>query len=243
MRVETPIAAVAVIASLPFGAIAHPKLPIDLNLDGAPNITAPFVEKTTYVISMKDATQLSARQRFLSGSSTNNARISFTSPLSGEENSLGRSPSELIIELKRLSGLTWAQISGVFGVESRALHYWKAGNSVSAENHQKLGSSVAMLRFIDRGTAEENKRLLLSKASNGETLLELLKSGETQTAMNLAGRGAGRISFGRVLTEEARAKNGSPNVISSENTDYVEIQPLQRLAKRKVKFQRKATKV
>lgn len=242
MRVESPIAAAAIIASLPFGAIAHPRPPVDMPLEEAPGIAAPFAERTTYIISVQDAAHLSKRQQFLSGSSTEGARISFTASIPEGESHSERSPSELIVELKRLSGLTWAQISDVFDVDSRALHYWKAGKPVSAENHQKLGSATAMLRFIDRGTAEENKLLLLSKARYGKTLLELVKAGEFQTVMDLAGKGAGRVTFGRTLTDEARARNASPNVTTSDNLEGAEVQPIQRHAKRKVKFQRKETK-
>lgn len=239
MRVESPIAAAAIVASLPFGAIAHPRLPVDLPPEEAPGIATPFVEKTTYIISVQDAAHLSKRQQFLSGSSTESARISFTASMPDGEGPSELSPSELIVELKRFSGLTWAQISDIFEVDSRALHYWKAGNPVSAENHQKLGSAVAMLRFVDRGTAEENKRLLLSNARDGKTLLELMKAGEFQAVMDLVGKGAGRVSFGRTLTDEARLKNASQSYQpSADVSERVEAELLQRPQTRRKKIRR-----
>ena len=45
-----------------------------------------------------------------------------------------------------------------------------------------------------------------------------------------------------VISEEARARNASPNVAPSGNIDDVEVQPIRRQAKKKVKFQRKTTK-
>ncbi|MFV1528754.1 MULTISPECIES: hypothetical protein [unclassified Phaeobacter] len=239
MRVESPIAAAAIVASLPFGAVAHPRLPFDLPLEEAPRIAAPFSEKTTYIISVQDAAQLSKRQQLLSGSSTESARVSFKASMPDDGTLSERSPSELIVELKRLSGLTWAQISDVFEVDSRALHYWKAGKRVSAENHQKLGSAVAMLRFIDRGTAEENKQLLLSNEKDGNTLLELMKVGEFQAIMDIAGKGAGRVSFGRTLTDDARLKNSSQGYQpSAEVSERVEVELLERPQTRRKKLRR-----
>ena len=241
MTVERSIAAAAIVASLPFGALAHQRHPIDIPANEGPEVAAPFIEKTTYSISVEDAAQLSIRQRFLSGSSSDSVRISFTAPKTDTERFLERTPSDLIIELKRVSGLTWAQISDVFGVDSRALHYWKAGKPVSAENHQKLGRAVAMLHHIDRGTAEENKRLLLSEARGGKTFLEFAKAGDFQSILELAGKGSGRVTFGHKLSEEARSLSASPNFAPVDEGDDVEVQPIQRLAKKKVKFQRKPT--
>src|SRR5918996_4642559 len=40
----------------------------------------------------------------------------------------------LVLELHRLSGLTWAQLASVFGVDRRAIHFWAAGRPMSAGN-------------------------------------------------------------------------------------------------------------
>jgi hypothetical protein len=239
MRVENSFTAVALLASLPLGAIAQPRLPIEMPHGEMAGIAAPFSEKATYVISAKTAAHISKWQSILSGTSSYGERISITATTDEVISSAERTSSELIVELKRVSGLTWAQISEVFDVNARALHYWKVGKPVSAENHQKLGGAVAMLRFIDRGTGEENKLLLLSEARDGKTFLELMKVGEFQSIMDLASKGAGRISFGTSLTEEARARNAFPEFSpSQELSDEAEVELLERPQTRRKKIRR-----
>lgn len=237
MRVQGPIAALAM--CLPAVAIGHPGLSRIMPHNDEPGTAAPFAEKPTVSISVDEVIQLFRRQEILSGSSSDGSRVFVAAETSNESALAEHTPSELIVELKRLSGLTWSQISDIFGVDSRALHYWKAGKPVSAENHQKLGGAVTMLRFIDRGTGEENKRLLLSEAHNGKTFLELMKVGEFQSIMDLASEGAGRISFGTSLTEEARARNAFPEFSPSQKlSDEAEVELLERPQTRRKKIRR-----
>jgi len=237
MGVQGSIAAVAM--CFPVGAIGHPGHSSIMSHIDEPSISAPFAEKPTFSISAGEVVQLFKRQEILSGSSSDGSRLVFAEEISNESATAEHTPSELIVELKRLSGLTWAQISEVFDVKTRALHYWKVGKTVSAENHQKLGGAVAMLRFIDRGTGEENKLLLLSEARDGKTFLELMKGGEFQSIMDLASEGAGRISFGTSLTEEARARNAFPEFSpSQELTDEAEVALLERPQTRRKKIRR-----
>ncbi|PID35450.1 MAG: hypothetical protein CR958_00140 [Rhodobacterales bacterium] len=214
MRVQGSITAMAL--CLPVSAIGHTSLPEVIPHENQPGIAAPFVEKTRISISAQDAIQMLKWQEVRSGTSPEGIRVSIAADEGAAGTSVESTPSELIVKLKRLSGLTWAQISEIFGVKPRALHYWKTGEAVSGEHHEKLGAMVAMLRFIDRGTKEENKRLLLSEAVDGKTFFELMKGGSLQAIRDRAGEGIGRVSFGTVLTEEARAKNAPLEYSPSE---------------------------
>ncbi|WP_373928126.1 hypothetical protein [Pseudooceanicola nitratireducens] len=223
---------------LPVGAIGHPNFSEVIPHENQPGIAAPFLEKTRVSISTEDAIQLLKWQKLRSGTSSEGIRISVAAD-EGAIEAIVESPSELTVELKRLSGLTWAQVSEVFNVKPRAIHYWKAGEPVSGENHEKLGAVVAMLRFIDRGTMEENKRLLLSEAVDGKTFFELMKDGAFQAIRDRAGEGIGRVSFGAVITEEARAKNAPLEYSPSEDlSDESEVELMARPKTRRKSIRR-----
>jgi hypothetical protein len=240
MRVQGSITAMAL--CLPVGAIGHPNIPEVIPSESQPRIAAPFLEKTRISISTEDAIQMLKWQEFRSGTSSEGVRVSVAVNESAVDARAESTPSELIVELKRLSGLTWAQVSEVFGVKPRALHYWRAGEPVSGENHERLGAVVAMLRFIDRGTREENKRLLLSEAVDGKTFFELAKEGELQAIRDHAGEGIGRVSFGAVLTQEARAKNAPLEYLPSEElSDEAEVDLMVRPKTRRKSIRRAGT--
>ena len=237
MRVQGPITAAAL--CFPAGAIGHPSLPVVIQHDDQPSITVPFAEKMRISISAEDAVQLLKWQGIFSGTSPDNTRVSIATDDSVTEASTETAPSELIVDLKRLSGLTWAQISEVFEVNQRTLHYWKAGETLSAEHHEKLGTVIATLRFIDRGTEEENRRLLLSEAVDGKTFFELIKEGAYQAIRDRAGEGIGRVSFGATLTEEARAKNSPLKYSPSEELSHeVEVELMARPKTRRKSIRR-----
>lgn len=238
MRIEHSITAAALIA-LPLGAYGQPRFPLEILQNEEPEIAAPFVEKLTYVISAENAVHHKKWQSVLSSTSSYGERISVTTPTEVTIGSSERTPSELIADLKRFSGLTWGQISEVFDVKERTLHYWKAGKTISAEHHQQLGAAVAMINFVDRGTAEENRRLLLSEARDGKTFADLMKSSDFQSIMELAGEGVGRISFGTSITKEARSKNAFPEYSpSTELSNEVDVEISERPQTRRKKIRR-----
>lgn len=144
------------------------------------------------------ASQSSASHEALSISDTNDVTNDFTNA----ENS-----ASLVAELRRLSGLTWAEIASVFGVSKRAPFHWASGNKVSAENHKRLGELVALLNHVDRGSAYENRNLLLGTSVHGKTLLELLKERSDEAFREAAGKGTGRASLPNKLSSDADSLN------------------------------------
>ena len=139
-------------------------------------------------------------------------------------------PAELVCELRRISGLTWAQIAEIFCVSARAPYLWASGNTVSAENHKRLGQVTTALRFVDRGSAEENRNLLLGSARPGQTYLDLLRNGEYGLVREIAGQGAGRSFFNAALTQDAEKFNAPTHwgkaLEASSGIDETEILPL-----------------
>lgn len=99
---------------------------------------------------------------------------------------------ELVRELRQLSGLTWHRLADMIGVSAKTLHNWAAGKPIDEKNLRRAGEIISMLRFIDRGSAEANRALLLNESVNGQVLLELVKAGEFAGVKQAIGRGQGR---------------------------------------------------
>lgn len=99
---------------------------------------------------------------------------------------------ELVRELRQLSGLTWHHIADMIGVSAKTLHNWAAGKPIDEKNLRRVGEVISVLRFIDRGSAEANRALLLNESVEGEALLDLVKAGKFSNVRQAIGRGQGR---------------------------------------------------
>ncbi|WP_149589848.1 hypothetical protein [Tabrizicola flagellatus] len=101
---------------------------------------------------------------------------------------------ELVRELRQLSGLTWNHIADMIVVSTKTLHNWAAGKPIDEKNLRRVGEVISVLRFIDRGSAEANRALLLNESVEGQALIDLVKVGEFAAVRQAAGRGRGRAA-------------------------------------------------
>lgn len=108
-----------------------------------------------------------------------------------------------LLELRRLSGLTWAELARLFGVSRRSLHFWASGTRLSAGNEEKLYRLLAVIRKVDRGTAQKNRLVLLTPDDHGDLPLDLLRAGEYQ-------------KVARRLAPAVPTKRPSPSPLSPE---------------------------
>lgn len=76
--------------------------------------------------------------------------------------------SKAIHELRFKTGLSWDQLSRLFGVQRRSLHFWASGKPLSEKNKEKLYHLLTLIRTIDRGSARANRTLLLEPLENGD---------------------------------------------------------------------------
>jgi DNA-binding transcriptional regulator YiaG len=81
-----------------------------------------------------------------------------TSPVTGSGLSITSVPASVatqksINELRRLSGLTWEQLTRLFGVSRRSLHFWASGQPLSRAKEEQLNRLLGAIQFIDRGNA------------------------------------------------------------------------------------------
>lgn len=108
-----------------------------------------------------------------------------------EEEEQAQSTNSAIMELRRLSGLTWEQLATLFKVARRTLHFWASGKPVNAPNEERLRRVLAVVRKADRGFAATNRAILLEDRE-GVVPFDLLAGGEYERFIDLVGTGPGR---------------------------------------------------
>lgn len=112
---------------------------------------------------------------------------------------------QAVSELRRLSGLTWEQLSRLFGVSRRSIHFWASGKPLNAANEKRLLQVLGVVRDADRGDARSNRAALL-EVHDGTTSFDLLVAERFEEARATLGRGEGRPRpVVGPLSEEARA--------------------------------------
>jgi len=114
-------------------------------------------------------------------------------------------------ELRRLSGLTWEQLAHLVGVSRRTLHFWASGKEMGPANQEHLQRILGVLRRIDRGTARENRRILLESGEDGLFATDLLANKRYELVVSLLGPGgAARVSSPRLSSEALAARRPRP---------------------------------
>jgi DNA-binding transcriptional regulator YiaG len=98
-------------------------------------------------------------------------------------------PSAALLELRRVSGLTWDQLARLFGITRRSLHFWASGKPLTPAHEERLHRLLATVRRLDRGSAHANRTLLLGMHADGCIPFDLLVAGRYQRVLALLGPG------------------------------------------------------
>jgi hypothetical protein len=80
----------------------------------------------------------------------------------------------------------------MMSVSRRSLHLWANGQRIYASNEKRLRDLISAMRSLDRGTARENRALLVSRRPEGGVFSDLLRDKRFDEALALAGSGQGR---------------------------------------------------
>jgi len=100
------------------------------------------------------------------------------------EHAPAESTAEAIMEIRRLSGLTWEELADLFDVSRRSVHHWASGKPVSAKHDRMIRRMLAAIRHLDRGDQAGTRALLLAVGQvTGVSALDLLKDGRFDEAM------------------------------------------------------------
>lgn len=95
-----------------------------------------------------------------------------------------QSTAEAVLEIRRISGLTWEELAELFDVSRRSVHHWASGNAISAKHEHAVRQVLIAVRHLDRGSAANTRSALLTPDAFGVSLIELLKVGSYREAMS-----------------------------------------------------------
>ena len=71
------------------------------------------------------------------------------------------------------------------------MHFWSSGRPINAANAERVQRTLAAVRFADRGTASDNRALLLTPQGDGALLRDLLREQAYDRFMETRGTGPG----------------------------------------------------
>lgn len=143
-----------------------------------------------------------------------------------------------IAEFRRLSGLTWDQLAGLFNVSRRSVHFWASGKAMTSGNEEHLQRLLAALRRIDRGSAGANRATLFTVHDDGRTPFDLLARGQYDLAVHVAGFGyAQRRSTSFTVDDKVKAARTprAPEELVGALQDRVDRGPTRARAARSVR--------
>lgn len=151
-------------------------------------------------------------------------RFSLTIPVG--ESAVTEGAPAAVMELRRLTGLTWEQLADLFSVNRRSVHNWASGRTPSRRNEERLRRLLAVMRAVDRGSVQANRSALFGSLRDGLVLFELLKEGRYSEVQAAIGQTGTRRHTPRPLSrqvEEARRPAG-PDVLVGAREDVAPIE-------------------
>lgn len=81
--------------------------------------------------------------------------------------------ADALIEIRRLSEVTWAQLAQLMGVDRRSVHAWASGGRLSSRREERLYQLLAAAREHNQGNAAATRRALFAEmTSDAMTPLE-----------------------------------------------------------------------
>jgi hypothetical protein len=89
--------------------------------------------------------------------------------------------------LHEQSGLTWDQLSRVFGVSRRAVHLWVTGGRMNAANAETLTQLLSLVRELPADNPSDRRAVLLAPDRSGRSLLDRLRSRQAGGAGDVSG--------------------------------------------------------
>lgn len=100
------------------------------------------------------------------------------------------STAEAVLELRRLSGLTWDELAYAFDVSRRALHHWASGSSLAPAHLQHVHQALYLVQRASHGASAALRERFLTPLPSGDTALDLMRARNYSAAEQALGRKA-----------------------------------------------------
>lgn len=105
-----------------------------------------------------------------------------------------RTPTELITDLRLLSGLTTDQVGRLLGVSRRSVHNWLSGSSMASQHAERVSAILAIVNALE-GTPEQRRAALLDSSKGQSLFHKLLQQLKPDAALQVAA-----VSVGERIT-------------------------------------------
>lgn len=96
-----------------------------------------------------------------------------------------KTTAEAVLEIRRLSGLTWDELSEIFDVSRRSVHHWANGKKISARNERVVHQTLAAINHLDEGGQSKTRARLLEVGISGHSPFNFLASHEFEQVLAL----------------------------------------------------------
>ncbi|MGE3839928.1 MAG: hypothetical protein AB7G40_18700 [Hyphomonadaceae bacterium] len=123
-------------------------------------------------------------------------------------------PARAVLEIRRISGLTWDELATLFSVSRRSVHHWASGKQVSSANEHHIRRTLGVVRALDRGASSATRNLILGQHLSGSLIFDLLQAQAYEDVLDRAlSLPATDRRPSRVLSnEETRRRRPSPPI-------------------------------
>ena len=102
--------------------------------------------------------------------------------------------TENVYELRILTGFSWVELAGLLNVDRRTVHNWAKGKRVSKKNAQHIAHTLALMRYADRGSTDQNSTAIFERSVTGTTPFEEIRRGRYDEARRI-------MSYGKERTD------------------------------------------
>jgi len=138
------------------------------------------------------------------------------------------SASENLFELRRLTGFSWIDLSGLLKVDRRTLNNWVKGRKIRQQNREHIARTLEVMRFADRGSAELNAVALNEwHTLHGVSPLEAIQAGNYALARQFLSHGTARPDEWRAGTDSTSWVGEFQPIVMHADADGTEtIEPL-----------------
>lgn len=95
-----------------------------------------------------------------------------------------KSAREVVIELRRVSGLTWAQLATLLNLSRQSVHSWASGKPLASEREMHLHRVADVVTAAKLETPDRTRTALIT-AHDGRSAFDMLATGDYDGAREL----------------------------------------------------------
>lgn len=128
----------------------------------------------------------------------------------------GNKSAKKVYDFRIVSGLKWDEIASLLRINERDIFSLLNGHWMSRDIYDKLEKSISVVRYIDTGSGNKNRKILMKKSYQGQTFLQLLRRQQYDLVRRLAEEGDGRPQFDRHEVTQEQWEQSAPRHLGKD---------------------------